>query len=98
LINGTFSEFGKEIDQSHTKEQPMAMVEDEFRSDLRLIVDLEDELNRVHPHQCEQQWVIDRINNLRFLYQHLERVWWPLVPGRGTQVEGKCNADNQSEE
>jgi hypothetical protein len=74
------------------------MLEDEFKSDLRLIVDLEDELNRVHPKQTEQQWVIDRVNNLRFLYQHLAKVWWPIVLGRGTEIEGECNADNQSEE
>lgn len=72
----------------------MAMLEEEFKKDLRLIVDLEDEVNRVHDGMRDRDWVKDRIKNLRFLYQHLEQVWWPIVPGRGTQFEGECNADN----
>ena len=46
----------------------MAMSHDEFLKDIRLIVDLEDEVNRVHEGMREQQWAKDRIDNLRFLY------------------------------
>ncbi|MES2791565.1 MAG: hypothetical protein V4719_18245 [Planctomycetota bacterium] len=72
------------------------MSDDEFKSDLRLIVDLEDEIDRVHDGMREQQWVKDRIDNLTYLYRHLEEVWWPIVPGRGTHIEGECCGDNQA--
>lgn len=76
----------------------MAMSESEFKQDLQLIADLEDEIIRVHDGLRGQQWVQDRIENLRHLYRHLAEVWWPIVPGRGTEIEGACNADDQSEE
>lgn len=76
----------------------MAMSHDKFLKDIRLIVDLEDEVNRVHDGMHERDWVKDRITNLRFLYRHLEQVWWPIVPGHGTEFEGGSHADHQSEE
>ena len=63
------------------------MSEEDFTSDLQLIVELEDEINRATDWQREQQWVKDRISNLRYLYQHLEQVWWPISPGRGGPIE-----------
>jgi hypothetical protein len=76
----------------------MTMSQERFKQDLRLIVELEDEVNRATNWQQEQQWCKDRIDQLRFLYRDLERDWWPIVPGRGTAIEGECSADNQSEE
>lgn len=74
----------------------MGMHESEFKQDLTLIVDLENEINCVHDGMRDFQWVQDRIKNLRFLYQHLEDVWWPIVPGRGTEIEGECCGDHQA--
>ncbi len=76
----------------------MAMSESEFKHDLQQIADLEDEINRVHPGQMGQQWVRDRIVGLQHLYRHLAEVWWPIVPGRGTEFEGECCGDDQGEE
>ncbi|MDB5338935.1 MAG: hypothetical protein JWN70_4554 [Planctomycetaceae bacterium] len=72
----------------------MGMSDSEFKADLRLIVDLEDEINRAHPAQRERQWVRDRIVGLEHLYRHLAEVWWPIVPGHGTPVEGECCGDD----
>jgi len=59
----------------------------EFQQDLALIVELEDELRLISDGLSEQDWVKDRIENLQFLYQHMQRCWWPIVPGRGTEHE-----------
>lgn len=66
--------------------QCVGMSEEEFKNDLALIAELEDEVNRATDWQLQQTWCRDRIEQLRLLYQHMEVTWWPKT-GLGQEQE-----------
>ena len=50
---------------------------------IRDIVDLEDELHCTPYEQFKQDWVQDRVKELRFFYELLLKEW-PILPNRGS--------------
>ena len=68
--------------------QAMDMDDERFIDDVRLIVSLTDELNVATDWQRQnQQWCIDRIKQLRFLYAHMQEHFWPIRENGDSEFE-----------
>lgn len=67
---------------------------DRFRDDVATIVELEEEIRLSNLRGTK---IADRMRELHYRYQSLLRLW-PIVPGRGTNIEGGMNVDDQKPE